>query len=438
MSRYSGAKLPGVFRRNSVFIGQVATLVSGRAGAGLVAFLLMPVVARLFTPADYGVAVFFLAVAEPVSVLATLRFEGAIVLPKANEQALRLAWAAFLSALTAVAVLWLAGLGLFAAGLPLPLADRLGPWLWVLPVAVFATALLRIVNNLLLRWQKFKAVAGADVTQTTTTAGSRILFGALAGSSVGGLVLGHFVGIGAKLAVLARGAWSDLRDAFRRPALADIRDSAREYRDFPLYELPAGFLQSFSKAVVLLVLGILYAPAILGFFAMAQRVVSVPSNMMGTAVRQTYLRRASELHNEGRAISGALAKTTLTLAAIGILPTVILVMYGEPLLAWFLGEDWRVAGTYAEVIAFMLFSAWVTVPSTATLVLLRRQRLRLIFQAIGAAAQMTVLAVAYVLSAEPLQTITAFIAVRVSLNALILVVTWRLAALDTASLRRSA
>ena len=55
----AGMRLPGFLARHTEFIANVATLMSGKAVAAMIAIFTLPIVARLFEPAEFGLAARF-------------------------------------------------------------------------------------------------------------------------------------------------------------------------------------------------------------------------------------------------------------------------------------------------------------------------------------------------------------------------------------------
>ena len=76
--------------RRSRFVGNVLTLASGTAVSQLITIVAIPLISRLFDPDEFGVAALFLSIVTLLSVVATLRFEKAIVLPKSDDTAVNL------------------------------------------------------------------------------------------------------------------------------------------------------------------------------------------------------------------------------------------------------------------------------------------------------------------------------------------------------------
>jgi len=80
----------------SGFLRGVAAIAGGTALAQVFNFLLLPVLARLYTPEAMGLWGIFISFVTVAAVLTTLRYEIAIVTAGSEEDALALTWSALI------------------------------------------------------------------------------------------------------------------------------------------------------------------------------------------------------------------------------------------------------------------------------------------------------------------------------------------------------
>jgi O-antigen/teichoic acid export membrane protein len=76
--------------RASVFFRNILVVMAGTGIAQVISIGLAPVISRLFTPSDFGVAGSFEAIAGIIAAGVTLEYSQAIMLPKEREKALGL------------------------------------------------------------------------------------------------------------------------------------------------------------------------------------------------------------------------------------------------------------------------------------------------------------------------------------------------------------
>ena len=72
------------------FVRNVSVLAGGTAFAGALAVLVLPLLTRIYSPAEFGVMGVFAALMSMISVVACLRYEIVIPLPETDESAANL------------------------------------------------------------------------------------------------------------------------------------------------------------------------------------------------------------------------------------------------------------------------------------------------------------------------------------------------------------
>jgi O-antigen/teichoic acid export membrane protein len=420
MEGYQQMRLPISLTRHKTFLGNVATMMSGKSIAAAIGLLTMPIVARLFSADDFGIASLFLALSVIVSNVGALRYEVALVLPKQESEALLLMGFAYRIVVAVCIILLLCVVGYKLGNLTVSVLESLGVWLWFLPLGVLLLAILQIQENWLGRKRKFNVVATSVVVGTAVVGGTRIGFGFLTGSSTYGLVLGHMIGQVCRLAVQKTASIEGLRATFRPVKWPELRQIAAKYSDFPKLNAPAALMSVASQQLPIILFGVLFSPAIVGFYAMAIRLTHAPITIVANSVRRVFLQKAADISNRGKGLGFAFLMSTGVLALLGTIPLAILWFFGEPLTSWLLGEKWRDAGRFLEIISPWLFMLWVTAPSNPVFVVLRKQRLWLIMQMTVTLLRLATFGLSYLLGAGPEWTLGAFVIATVMGNVVII------------------
>lgn len=209
------------------------------------------------------------------------------------------------------------------------------------------------------------------------TSGGRISLGGVWGTSVWGLVIPYIAGILIRLGILIRAALYN-NDDFKQPSSISVM--AREYSEFPKYNLPAGLLRALSDNLPVLVFAPFFGAAAAGLYAMADRLIKVPLMMGAMSVRRVYLQRASTIMHRGGNLENSYRRITGYLVLLGLPPMLLLMIAGEPILKLLLGEQWAQAGVFVEILSPLLYLMLISRPATALIDLLRQQRLWLKLQ----------------------------------------------------------
>ena len=355
------------------FVGNVAILMTGGVIANLLSLAVVPVISRLFKPDDFGVAALFVSITMILATVATLRYEHAIILPESKEEAAEIATLAyfflfvFSGLVSIIAVAWYVLLP------DSSWVQTLGPWFLAIPVGVFFLAIQNIVVNLKTREKRFKQIAEADISQVGVMSIVRIITGFIWSSTVAGLVGGLLAGNVARMYSLLGRRWSNLTQGFRRISLGRARLLVRRYKQFPLYSMPTGLFRALGSNLPVFLLAMLYSPAIVGFYAMAARLIRLPMAVIGESVRRTYMQKAAELKNAGVSLSDSLLKITLVLAGAGVLIFTPLYFWGVELFSVFLGDNWSKAGAYVSILTPWFLMLFVQIPPSVIYIIYQRQ-----------------------------------------------------------------
>lgn len=385
--------------------------MSGKSLAAIIALATVPIIARLFSPADFGAAAIFLSTVGIASTVATLRYGRAIVLPKFELTATRLfGFSHRVSIAYSLLTLLLIFL-LDKTGINVRALELVGDWKWVIPVGVWLTAVVGIQDSWITRNKAFPVLSTSLVVGNSTSSGVRIGLGVLQGSTVSGLIIGELLGKIGRLAVQYKICKKSVSAIFDRQTWKYTIPLARQYSDFPLFNAPAGLIFTLGQNLPVLLFGTMFGPAVAGFYAMANRISRVPMTIVATSMRRVFLQKAADITNRKRSLLKAFALSTITLALIGLVPFLVIYRNGQQVLVWLLGADWEEAGRYLQVIAPWLLSIWLTVPCNPIFVVLRKQIHWLVMTSTLTILRFAAFGIAQVAGYDPIETLRLFILV---------------------------
>ena len=371
------AKLP----LRSGFVWSVGVLVGGTAIAQAVTILALPLVTRLYTPADFSALAVFVSISSIVSVAACLRLEIAIPLPEHDDDAANLTALALISCTSVAAIFGLLAWIFSTQIIGLIRQPTLEPYLWLLPIGVWVTSAYAALQFWTTRKKGFTSIAKTRVTQALSGTATQIGLG-WAGIAPLGLLLGQVVTTGAGLFRLGRGALRKDQQAIRTIRLSEMRRMLRVYHRFPKYSAVEGFANNAAIQAPVIIIAALAAGPEAGYLMLAMRVMAAPIALLGGAVSQVYLSRASgELRNERLAvfttdIVGGLAKT-------GVGPLIFIGIVAPTLFPLVFGESWHRAGELVSWMSPWFVVQFLTSPVSMALHVTGRQRMALALQLFG-------------------------------------------------------
>jgi len=370
-----------VNQKRTTFAGDVARLVTGTTIAWAVVILASPLLTRLYTPESFGLLALFTSITGILGAVACLRYESAIMLPRTDAEAANLLAVSLLFpllvALAAAAVLAVAAGPLLAA----LNAPELSPYLWLAPVSVFISGVFAALNYWNSRTRHFTRLSVARVGSAATTASATLGFG-YAGHATSGTLIGASVGGQAvATAVLGGQILRDDHRVFRHAIRArEMLAGMKRYRDFPRYSTWAALLDNLALQLPTLLLAAFFSPAVVGFYALGHRVLSMPMSLVGSAIGQVFFQRAAQGRHDGT-LTTVVVAVFRRLVVFSICPFLLLILIGPDVFALVFGPGWREAGLYASILAPWTMVMLVSSPLSPLLAVLERQRTGLLFHA---------------------------------------------------------
>ena len=370
-------------KRMSTFAGNVLKLVTGSVFAQGLGVLVAPIVARLFAPEAFGVAALFVSIAAIIGVLACLRYELAIMLPKTDEEAANLFGVSLFFVLIITGI---SALIIFFAGdviVNLLNSPELSKYLWLVPLAVFFTGIFKTLNYWNSRTKHFGRLSIARIVSSVTMQTTKVSAG-FAGFVSGGVLIGTgILGQIVSTFVLGRQIWRDDRRLFK----ANIRwkkmlAGLKRHKKFPIYNTWSAFLNTASQQLPTIMLAFYFSPKVVGFYALGKTVLSMPMNMVGGAVAQVFFQKASEAHNCTGNLSAVVEEVFKRLVSFGIFPILLLTLIGEDLFVIAFGARWAEAGVYMQILGLWIFFQFISSPISTLFAVLEKQHYGLLFNTV--------------------------------------------------------
>lgn len=333
------------------FFKHAMVMLSGAVFAQAIPLLVSPILTRLYTPTQFGVFSSVVALAGILSVIVSLRFDLAIVLPRERRDAANLAALALVAAVGLCLFMWLAGLAFYPWFSHLGMFKGLGIWWHAVPLLTLLIALQQVWQFFANREKKYKAIAAGNVILQITVAIVGIGLGlAMSGvPALNGLVIARLCGFAIGVALLygsLRLLWRQYRPLVSVPGM---REAAVTYRRFPFFNVPYSLAGVFSREFLVLALtsaGQLQAAGLYGF---ARLLLNAPINFLTAALSQVFYREAAT--NADTPAFRTFVLRLMAVFAVGLPPVFALAgCWAEYGFGLIFGEKWVQSGFYAAIL----------------------------------------------------------------------------------------
>jgi O-antigen/teichoic acid export membrane protein len=378
------------------FLRDGATLASASLFLQALSVITAPIMARLYGPESYGLLGLYIAATGIVNVPAHWQYQGAIILPKDDRDALALIKAGLvLSALTT---------GILCLVFALPLEHwtarteyaHLLPWIPLVIAMTMPGSLITFAATWLARKQEFRLLSVMRIAMNL----SSTIFGMAWGMYIGnasGLLWANIAGMACGGLVLVYGMRKTSALEFITVETHRVWDMLVRYRDFPLFATPTQLLMQFSRqAPVLLLTGFAGASAV-GYFNMSNRLLGLPNVLFAESLSTVFSQRAAKRYAETGECRDLYRKMFWGLLLTTTPVVIVLAIIAPSLFAWLLGERWRVAGEYSRVLCWLFSVQLVCTPLSSMMTIARRQAENMWLQIISCISTVGLMYAAYTL-----------------------------------------
>lgn len=271
----------------------------------------------------------------------------AIVLPKSKEKETALFQLSVLLNLSLFIVL-LPVLGLLNEEIASLLKkDDISVLLPVIPILVLLSGFWQSLNFLFIRHNRYYNISSNNLTQSIISAASKCLLG-VKGFLQTGLVNGQLIGQLFALSVNLFAGRKSLKSV-RKINWTVIKQVAKEYSNFPKFELPHGLLNAFAANLPVLLLSFYFDMETIGFFSMAMTLGFRPVTLFSNSVYQVLYKKMTEKIQRNESIRKECILFCKYCVLFGLPLFTGLAFLPDSFFVVLLGEKWAGVGFYLKI-----------------------------------------------------------------------------------------
>lgn len=357
----------------SEFSRNVLTLMTGTTIAQAIPIAISPILTRIYTPEDFGVFALYMSVASILSVVATGRYELAIMLPKKDKDAINIV---ALSIIISFFVSFISFLivFIFNAQITNLLGNpEISNWLYFIPVTVLLTGVYQSFNYWSNRKKQYKRLATSRVIKSGITATTNFGMG-FGGFGSSGLILGGVLGQGVSTTLLARMVWdedSKLLRYFNRLKMVALM---RKYVKFPQFDLPSSIIYSVYSNMAIIFFTKFFESSVSGFYFFANRIIKTPFSFFISAFSDVFYQKLSKT-TDYKEIAKEINHFSFKLFKITFIPFLIII-YTSPFYVEFIfGKEWKELYLYISIFSMPIYMGLLLAPYGHVLKIIDKQEI---------------------------------------------------------------
>lgn len=357
----------------SEFAQNVLTLMTGTTIAQAIPIAISPILTRIYSPEEFGVFALFMSLVLILSIVASGRYEQAILLPIQDEDAIQITFLSIFLSLTISTILFILVLVFNKEITSILGNDDISNWLYWIPLSIFMTNIYLSLNFLNIRYKAYVSVSKSKVIQSSALSFSSVT----AGYSIynkSGLILGQIIGqlFGSLYLLFTTLKNDDIH--LKQFKLNRLRILAKRYSEFPKIVTLTGLLNTSSVHAPILILTAFFSLKVIGFYSFSQRILSLPLGLIATSIGQVFyqeLSKKEQIHEQ----ADLLKSTVIKLLKIATPLFMSILFFGDVIFSLIFGAEWIVAGEYAKIMSIWLFFVFLISPLTQVFNILEKQRM---------------------------------------------------------------
>jgi O-antigen/teichoic acid export membrane protein len=349
-------------KKDTRYFSDVLKLVGGSGFVQLFRVLISPILSRLFLPEYYGVLQNYLAIAKPVGVVSSLRYDRAIILPKEEKYASNMLVLS-LGIITIVSASLFLAVRLFGLKLAVALnSPELVRYLWFIPVSVAALGYFEALKQWNSRERKYLSLSIAQVGSEVLGDGLTAGFG-FAGFTSGSVMIAMQV-VGEVFATVAFAFLvfkEDLKFIIPNFDWQLIKQGIVEYKKLPLLNLWSNLIANAALYIPGMMLSAYFSTTIAGYYAIGNNAIRVPVTVIGNSVAQVFYQRSAIAYYENN-VKPLMESTMKYLILMSLFPMLLVTIIGKELFVVVFGSSWADAGVYTQILSLWVLMVFITTP----------------------------------------------------------------------------
>lgn len=374
------------------FLKSVAAAFSGGVAVQLVGLLAAPFITRIYSPEVYGSFSSLLAYSSLLAPLIIFSYSIVLVLPKKDKDAFSMLTLTSAVA-TLITVLLILLLQLF--NIDFIFGNISGSAILAL---TWNVTIIQVFSYWFIRKEEFLFRSKYLILQSMVVALCKITLGKyypsidslLYSTLVPGIVLVMFL----SFYLYKKNEFFIKSKYFSSRGFINVK----KYFYIVKYRTPQNMLVSFNNMLPLFAIPLVFNLHYVGIFALTRTVLMLPGNLISTSIGDVIFPRLNHAVNNNESISKDIRKIILLLTLLGVLPLLILNIYGDKLFLFVFGEQWLESGILSGILSFWVFVNLINKPLIVLIPIFSLERKFLLNSTLSTLLGVLCFAIAYEIS----------------------------------------
>jgi len=347
---------------SSTFARNFAKVLTGSFIAQTIPILFSPILSRLYSPADFGIFATYNSIISIFVVVATLKYELAIMLPKTISESKMVAYSSLFTVICLTFIYFIFAI-IINFFLKEPIFKGISAfWIWMIPINVFLISVSQVLTYWIIRERKFSILSINRVGKSLSSTSTSVAIGTMKISS-NGLLWGNLLSnlfSGINLIYSSRRIFTTI--SILEISIKDIKSVLKKHKYFAFYTMPSELLNTFAAQIPIILLSMFYSDKEAGSYSFVFAVLGVPLTIVSSAITDVFKEKANDDYRTKGNSQQIFKAVFLGLFSFGLIPFTILFLFSSTIFFYVFGSQWNQAGEFATIFSFMFLLKLVCSP----------------------------------------------------------------------------
>ncbi|MFO1156670.1 MAG: oligosaccharide flippase family protein [Rhodospirillales bacterium] len=191
-------------------------------------------------------------------------------------------------------------------------------------------------------------------------------------------------------------------------------DARRPLLALPGVQTPAELMGCLIRQMPPILLAAYFSMEAVGLYWLTNRVLERPTLLFGVDMSRVFMQQIAERRDHGGNVLSLFVRVTLFMAALPLVPFLLVIVFGPQLFAFVFGAEWYHAGEYARWMALFSFAYLFALPTRAMTAVFGLQRAYAVSEVIRAALGAMSIVLAAKLTGDDVTAMAAFSVVQLA------------------------
>lgn len=357
---------------NKSILNPFFRLSGGTFISQLLPFIFVPIIARIYTPSQFGSFAFTIGIVNVLANITNLRLEIPIIIPKEDKKGVEYFQISLISNLvfTTIALIVII---LFKSKINTYANFNDENVLLTIPVISFIIGFNKSLYYYLNRKGNYTVMSISPIVRSLTTNLSNLIFsfntyGLIISQLIGRIITMIFLGI------------KQFKELFKAQSFSRMKINIIENKKYPLIDTPTALISALNQNNINLIVNPVFGVATGGIFDLVNRILGSPINLISTSFLDVFKKEASEEYSQNGNARSSFNTIVSTILILTTIPFILVFYFRKELVTLILGNQWNDVSIYIGILLPMIFVKMIARPISFMFYIVDKQRLNLLGQ----------------------------------------------------------